>query len=73
MLHKAQMYITENKNYQKHDYLNKILSNVECHAGDSGNISLQFLTKLYSDLLFLLLEIVQLGVFTVKWPEILSG
>ncbi len=48
------MYITDNKNYtkNKHDYLNKILSNVKCHAGNSGNISLQFLTKLYIDVIY---------------------
>ncbi len=60
------MYITDDKNFEKkHDYyLNKILSNVECHAGNSGNISLQFLT--FISCYFLLLKIVQLTAFYCK-------
>ncbi len=42
--------------------INKILS--ECHAGNSGNISLQFLTVNYTSICyFLLLKSVQLTAF----------
>ncbi len=48
------MYITDNK---EHDHLNKTLSNVECNEGNSGDISLQFLTVNYIDLLLVQLTI----------------
>ncbi len=54
------------KTIKKHDYLNKILSNVDSQARKSGNIILQFLTKLYIDLFFLLLKAVQLTTFYCK-------
>ncbi len=46
------MYITDNK---EHDHLNK--THVECNEGNSGDISLQFLTVNYIDLLLVQLTI----------------